>query len=177
MNAFSKSLKDKFSIIWFLALIIDSVAAGDYAENSILEGWVVRIELSNYVQFKNFQYDLMYLVAHAKRNSQANNFCLVGYRWPNGAVRAAVNWKEESYLYIWSGRRIVPEEYGDYASSLIMSDSIDLKHSVVDREDQMAMSTYLRRDVEGTLEDCAKHGVEYELKPFTPPSPKDMDDW
>lgn len=50
-----------------------------------------------------------------------------------------------------------------------MTKSIDLKSSVVDRDDQMGMATYLRRDVEGTLEDCARHGIQYELKPFTPP--------
>ncbi len=58
-----------------------------------------------------------------------------------------------------------------------MTKSIDITHNIVDREDQMTMATYLRRDLEGTLEDCARHGIQYELKPFTPPPEDSEDDW
>lgn len=128
-------------------------------------------------QFENFQYDLMYLVVALKKNSEDNHFCLLGYEWPENKMKAMVYWKEGSRIFLWSGRDTVPEDYSDYANSLISSPSIDLKKDVVERQDPMAMSTYLRRDVEGTLEDCAKHGVQYELGSFTPPPPKGADDW
>ncbi len=160
-----------------MALITHSALASESFEHSILQGQVEHADLTHLRQYRNFQFDLMYWVANLDKNAQTNNFCLVGYRWPDKSIEAVVSWKEESSLKIWSGRHTPPDEYGDGASDLMMTKGIDLEHNVVDREDQMGMSTYLRRDVEGTLKDCARHGIQYELKPFTPPPEKSEDDW
>lgn len=163
--------------LFVLVLFWGSVNAEELFEDSILKGQVSHIDIQKYPQYKNFNYDFMYLVASLKKNDQTNHFCLVGYRWPDETVNAVVYWKEGPMLTIWPGRRVPPEEYGDEASDLLMTKDIDLEHNIVDREDQMAMSTYLRRDVEGTLEDCARHGIQYELNPFVPPSEKSEEDW
>ncbi|WP_263138607.1 hypothetical protein [Pseudomonas sp. RIT-PI-AD] len=146
-------------------------------EYSIFSGQVERVSIVEKEQFSNFEYDLMYLAAALNKNLEPNHFCLLGYKWPDDEVKAMVYWEEKSLIFMWSGRSVIPEEYGDYASSLISSPSIDLKKDVVERQDPMATSTYLRANVEGTLKDCAQHGIQYELKPFTPPLPKGEDDW
>lgn len=161
----------------FIAAASPSVLAGEAFLPSVLVGPIEHIEISKEHAFINYQYDLMYLVAKTEKNKQANNFCLVGYRWADKRTRVVVYWKERGLLFIWPGRDIIPEEYGKYSGSLLTTKSIDLNRNIVDREDQMAMSTYLRRDVEGTLEDCARHGIQYKLKPFTPPPKDSADDW
>ncbi|TRX73682.1 hypothetical protein [Pseudomonas mangiferae] len=165
------------SIFFVFLALFTQVMAGELFSPSILSGPIGHVNLSKDPNFVNYEYDLMYLVAYSEKNNQANNFCLVGYRWEDGKTRAVVHWREENLLFIWPGRDIAPEEYGKYSSSLLTTKSIDLNHNVVEREDQMAMSTYLRRDVEGTLDDCSRHGTQYELKPFTPPPENSDDDW
>lgn len=157
--------------------VVCSVAASENFKNSVLKGQVEHAELTQLRQYKNFQYDLMYLVANLNESNNVNHFCIVGYRWPDKSVEAVVYWKERQRLTIWPGRKVPPEEYGDDAKDFLMTKSIDITHNIVDREDQMTMATYLRRDLEGTLEDCARHGIQYELKPFTPPPEDSEDDW
>jgi hypothetical protein len=53
-----------------------------------------------------------------------------------------------------------------------VSDCVDLQTGVIDAEDSRG-STFLvtRRNAEGALEDCRRHGREYVIEPFTPLPP------
>ncbi|WP_263143791.1 hypothetical protein [Pseudomonas sp. RIT-PI-AD] len=166
----------RFILFCMAAIFCTLPHANELFGPSIFSGQSAHIDILKEPLYLNPQYDLQYLVVRMGHNHEDNHFCLVGYRWPDGDQQVAVYWQESRTIYLWDGRREIPERYSRYASSLLMSSSINLDRDVVERQEDMGMATYLRSSVDGTIADCKAHGTWYRVEPFEPPKGEDEDD-
>jgi hypothetical protein len=153
-----------------LALLAGSSFAGA-AEKfgpSIYAGMNARFDPAAEARYRQPEVELRLLLAHQQANAATNHFCLLGYRWADGLEFVSVHWREGQMILRWHGET----DWADGFLSAVVSDGVDLQTGVIDAEDSRG-STFLvtRRNAEGTLEDCRRHGREYVIEPFTPPPP------
>ena len=96
----------------------------------------------------------------AKRGGTINNFCVVGYKDPDGATTAWVHWVEGEAMIWWE-----PAKNG--TSSLVESRRyLSLRRDVVASEKQLKGSTYLvtRSWVNHVISDCKAVGDKYVIR-------------
>ncbi|MDG9923490.1 MULTISPECIES: hypothetical protein [unclassified Pseudomonas] len=151
-----------------LALLASPSFAGTVEDfgPSIYAGMNARFDPAAESRYRQPETELRLLLAHQGANSATNHFCLLGYRWDYDLEFVSVHWREGQMILRWHGDR----DWAEGFLSAVMSDGVDLQTGVIDAEDSRG-STFLvtRRNAEGTLEDCRRHGREYVIKPFTPP--------
>ncbi len=150
-----------------LVASLDLVAAEGFGP-SIYSGMNARFDPAAEARYRQPEAELRLLLADQKANTATNHFCLLGYRWDYGLEFVSVHWREAQMILRWHGEGDWVEDF----LSAVVSDGVDLQTGVIDAEDSRG-STFLvtRRNAEGTLEDCRRHGREYVIEPFTPPPP------
>jgi hypothetical protein len=114
---------------------------------------------------------------------QWNNFCAVGYVFSVDPDKkeefplekeVVVYWKEKGRFIRWEGDD--PERVKQsfhYARSLMFSFSYPLEGAVPRKDlDKTFLGTrqLIKEDAENMIADCEKHGKQYIIGPFTPPS-------
>jgi hypothetical protein len=117
------------------------------------------------------------------RLNRWNHFCAVGYIFPDdpdvekkpfSLKEVVVYWKEEGIFIRWTGDD--PERVKQsfhYARSLMFSFSYPLEGAVPRKDlDKTFLGTrqLVKEDAENMIADCEKHGNQYIIGPFTPPS-------
>ncbi|WP_137973869.1 hypothetical protein [Pseudomonas sp. F(2018)] len=150
-----------------LALLASSSFAGtEEFGPSIYAGMNARFDPASEARYCHPEAELRLLLTHQQANAATNHFCLLGYRWAEGLEFVSVHWREGQMILRWHGEK----DWADGFLSAVVSDGVDLQTGVIDAEDSRG-STFLvtRRNAEGTLEDCRRHGREYVIEPFTPP--------
>lgn len=140
---------------------------------SIYAGMNARFDPTSEADFSAPQAELRHLLTYREANRQTNHFCLLGYRWPDGHAFVSVHWREGGLIMRWYGGT----QWQDDNLLWAIHKGVDLQTGVIDADDPQG-STFLetRRDAEGTLEDCRRHGRQYLIEPFTPP-PAKVDDY
>lgn len=92
------------------------------------------------------------------------HFCVVGYRYDDGALQSWVHWVEGRMLLLWPG-----SGDPDYAADALLFSNrqLSLDTDVVATEDDINGSTYLvtRAWVAERLADCTKAGAKYAISP------------
>lgn len=153
-----------------LALLASSSFAGaaEAFGPSIYAGMNARFDPASEARYRHPEAELRLLLTYQQANAATNHFCLLGYRWAEGLEFVSVHWREGQMILRWHGEK----DWADGFLSAVVSDGVDLQTGVIDAEDSRG-STFLvtRRNAEGTLEDCRRHGREYVIEPFTPPPP------
>ena len=114
-----------------------------------------------------------------------NNFCAVGYVFPNEPVakgdffvekEVVVYWKEDDEFINWWGEDEPEKVKEDFynALTLYFSPSSSMKNAAelkLWKEGKVTLGTrqLIREYAENLLADCKKHGRQYIIGPFTPP--------
>ena len=154
--------------LWALAplLGLSVVVTAEEFGPSIYAGMNARFDPAAEARYRQPEAELRLLLAYQQASAATNHFCLLGYRWADGLEFVSVHWREGQMILRWHGET----DWADGFLSAVVSDGIDLQTGVIDAEDSRG-STFLvtRRNAEGTLEDCRRHGREYVIEPFTPP--------
>ncbi|MES2821037.1 MAG: hypothetical protein V4812_18835 [Pseudomonadota bacterium] len=113
--------------------------------------------------------ELMHFIDAFGDKGLVNHFCVVGYSLASGRKEAVVYWTEKAWLTRWAGSDAT--EFRS-AYSLAHSKTLDLKTDLVETADDINGSSFLtvRSQAEAVVADCEKHGVQYSIDPFVPPS-------
>jgi len=129
---------------------------------SIYVGMVARFDPRTEPGFDTLRDELRYLLAERGVRGPAQHFCVVGYRWPDGHGFASVQWREGGMIMRWHGG----DDWSGGGLSWALHKGVDLATGVIDADDPGG-STFMetRRDAEGTLEDCRRHGRQYVVRP------------
>jgi hypothetical protein len=129
-------------------------------------------------EFEMIELELKNLIIISDLFTKQNHFCAVGYKFPEdervlSQKEVIVYWKEENEVITWTGGRPeLAKENFYYADTLIFARGFSTINQVK-REDEgkvmLGTGGYFQDNVDNLLADCAKHGKQYVIEPFTPP--------
>jgi hypothetical protein len=132
---------------------------------------VARLPLERLYPFAYLETELRYLIARLGDPGTENHFCAVGYELRDTMNEAVVIWKEGHRLFRWYGTYHYAVDEKLHPGSLFESSTLDLATGEIANQNEnvpeIGMAT--RAQVEGTQEDCEKHGRQVVILPFTPP--------
>jgi hypothetical protein len=100
-----------------------------------------------------------------KKNNKTQNFCVVGYVWPDDYPVVWVHWREEQRLLLWrSGNSEEQREKG----LMMARRNLKLGRDTVATQNEIGGSNYLTTHAwwHAVVDDCAAHGQEFTIKPF-----------
>ena len=127
-----------------------------------------RIQPADRLQFSMIENEMRNLISRREEARSANQFCAVGYVFPDGDALTMVIWKSRNLLYWWRGA--ASKESRAESITLRFSPVTDLTNNVVDDGAILSGSTTLNRSqVAAIRADCQAHGKHYTIPPFKLP--------
>lgn len=109
---------------------------------------------------------LKQLLVAENKNGAKNQFCVVGYAYPDEIVDVWVHWIDQQRLLLWRGNS--DEELREQGLVMAQRD-LELGKDTVETKDDIKGSTFLvtRAWWQAVAQDCAAHGKLYTIEPFS----------
>ena len=125
-----------------------------------------RIDVSQSEYYGAAEPALRQLLIEENKNQGTNQFCVIGYAYPNKIVNVWVHWNNEQRLILWRGNS--DQEMREQGLVISQRD-LKLGKDTVETQNDIKGSTYLvtRAWWQAVAKDCDSHGRSYKIAPFT----------